>query len=393
MFRILFVILAAAVITFSSIILGNYLQKKVDEAEAARATSEPAQEQITSRPRLTDSEAAQRSVSAVGLELRNYRTEDAVVAAVNQLAEHYDTLLVDLGSSEGTLLYTSPALCDLMRIPVPEEDSKLTLVRSALTAAKSRNLYLCAVVDTSFGLLDREVDEAVDGALFAELASFGVDEILIKNTVIDTENIPADEIADYLSGCAEITKGACALGVLFPDDAFLNFSNARDIQTIASAADFTGIDMTSYESIPPDEMYEKMTQNITSLYGSFSIYNMRVVLSTAAAELLAAQYQALLDSSITNICLTETILPDVLVYNRPSDIPAEEPTAEPEETTNSVQPESNPYAVGIADETEETLETEEPSADDVPEEDTEETPSVSDSWYYDENGNRVNRWY
>lgn len=395
MFRILFVILAAAVITFSSIILGTYLQKKVDEVEAARNTSEPAQEQITSRPKLSDSAAAQRSVSAVGLELRNYHTEDAVVAAVNELAEHYDTLLVDLSSSKGTLLYTSPALCDVMRIPVPEDDDELALVRSALTAAKSKNLYLCAVMDTSFGLLDREVDETVDGTLFAELASFGVDEILIKNTVIDSENVPADEIADYLNGCAEVTNGDCALGVLFPDDVFLNFSNARAIQTIASAADFTGIDMTAYESISPDEMYEQMTQNITSLYGSFSIYNMRVVLSTAVTELLAAQRQALLDSSITNICLTEALLPDVLVYDRSGDTPVEETMEEPEETTVAAAPESNPYAVGIAEETEEEIETEaesEEPTDTVPEEDI-ETPSVSDSWYYDENGNRVRRWY
>lgn len=153
--------------------------------------------------------------------------------------------------------------------------------------------------------------------------------------------------------------------------------------------------MTAYESISPDEMYEQMTQNITSLYGSFSIYNMRVVLSTAVTELLAAQRQALLDSSITNICLTEALLPDVLVYDRSGDTPVEETMEEPEETTVAAAPESNPYAVGIAEETEEEIETEaesEEPTDTVPEEDI-ETPSVSDSWYYDENGNRVRRWY
>lgn len=395
MFRILFVILAAAVITFSAIILGHYLQIKVAEAEAALNTSEPAQEQITSRPKLPESAASSRELSAAGLELRNYHTEDAVVAAVNTLAEHYDTLLVYLSNSDGNLLYTSPALCEMLRIAAPEDDTELMLVRSALTAAKSKNLYLCAVVDSSFGMLERGLDEQVDGTLFAELASFGVDEILIENTIIDTENIPADEIAAYLAGCAAISEGTCQLGVLIPDDVFLNFSNARSIQTIASAADFTGIDMTSYASVTPDEMYDKMTQDIMSLYGSFSIYNMRVVLSTADIDLLAAQAQALRDSDISNVCFTENILPDSLNYSSRT-VPEEEPEEKTEEeTTAKAEPQTNPYATTSAQQTEESEESAEPDAEmpDTEEVPSEETPSVGDSWYTDENGNVVRPWY
>ncbi|MBQ4592655.1 MAG: hypothetical protein IJB20_11540 [Clostridia bacterium] len=393
MFRILFVILAAAVITFSSIFLGHYLTIKVAEAEAALNTSEPASEQITSRPKLPENSSSSRELSAAGLELRNYRTEDAVVTAINTLAEHYDTLLVCLSDADGDLLYTSPALCDMMRITAPEEDAELSLIRSALTAAKSKNLYLCAVMDSSFGILERGQDEQVDGTLYAELASFGVDEILIKNAIIDTENVPADEIAAYLAGCEEITNGACQLGILFPDDVFLNFSNARGIQIIASAADFTGIDMTCYSSVTPDEMYEQMTRDITSLYGSFSIYNMRVVLSTADPDLLAAQAQALRDSDISNVCFTEAIDPATLNYSsRP--VPEETPEEEPkEDTAVKVEPQTNPYAYTSEPEDSELTDdpgTEEPVGTDLPQE---ETPSVGDSWYIDENGNLVRPWY
>jgi len=385
MFRILFVILAAAVITFSAIFLGHYLKLRVAEAEAALNTSEPAKEQIISRPKLPENESARRELSGAGLELRNYHTEDAVVAAVNTLAEHYDTLLVYLSNSDGDLLYTSPALCEMLRIAAPdaEDNKELTLVRSALSAAKAKNLYLCAVLDSSFGMLKRGMDAQVDGTLFAELSSFGVDEILIQNTVMDEENIPADEIADYLTGCAETVDGSCQLGVLLSDDVFLNFSNARSIQTIASAADFMGIDMTSYDSLSPDEMYEQMTQNITSLYGSFSIYNMRVILSTVDLDLLAAQAQALRDSDITNICFTENILPDSLNY---SAVPVyeEEPAEEQkEEPAPQVKPQSNPYATGNTPQT-------------VPDEDlpaAEEDTSVGESWYIDENGNLIRPWY
>lgn len=392
MFRILFVILAAAVITFSSIFLGTYLQKKVDAAEALLNTAEPSQEQITSRPVRPDSAASSREVSAAGLKLRNYHTEDTVVAAVNTLAEHYDTLLVHLGNTDGNLLYTSPALCSRLRIAAPEEDAELALIRSALTAAKSKNLYLCAVMDTSFGLLERGTDEQIDGTLFAELASFGVDEILLTNTVLDPENIPEDDLADYLAGCMAITDGSCEIGVLLDDEVFLNFNNAHAIQTIASTADFIGIDMTSYENISADALYEQMKDDITSLYGSFSIYNMRVVLSTSDNDLLAAQTQAVRDSDLTRLCFTGNVLPDELHYTSrvlPTDELEEAPA---EETTAAVQPEANPYAVGIAEEEPEPSEPD--SAEEIPtEEDTSGDGSVGDSWYYDENGNRIRPWY
>ena len=393
MFRILFVILAAAVITFSSIFLGTYLQKKVDAAEAARNIAEPSQDQVTSRPVRSGSAASAREVSAAGLKLRNYHTEDAVVAAVNALAEHYDTLLVHLGNTDGSLLYTSPTLCSRLRIAAPQEDAELALIRSALTAAKSKNLYLCAVMDTSFGLLERGTDEQIDSTLFSELASFGVDEILLTNTVLDPENIPEDDLADYLAGCRMLLEGSCEIGVLLDDEVFRNFNNAHAIQTIASAADFLGIDMTSYETISADALYEQMKTTITSLYGSFSIYNMRVILSTSDTDLLAAQTQAVRDSNLS-FCLTDNVLPDALNYTTrilPPDEPEEIPA---EETPAGVPPESNPYAVGLTDEPEEP-ETSVPDSpvEIPPEEDLSDDGSVGDSWYYDENGNRIRPWY
>lgn len=387
MFRILFVILAAAVITFSTLILGHYLKKKVAEAEAAMNTSEPASEQITSRPKLSERSSSTRSLFAGGLELRNYRTEDAVVSAVNTLAESYDTLLVDLTDASGSLLYTSPALCERLRMAVPDTNDALTLVRSAFSAAKSKELYVCVVMDTSFGVLERGQDELADGTLFAELSSFGVDEILIKNAVIDEENIPAEELAAYLDGCAELTQGSCQLGILFPDEVFLNFSNAHAIQTIAHAADFTGIDMTSYSSTTPEAMYEKMTEEVSSLYGSFSIYNMRVVLSTVDMELLAAQVQALRDSDIYNICFTEGISPDILNYNgSDTSVPEAETEAKPE-TTVPVEPQANPYATVNEEPTDGDIE------DETESEYGDNGDEPYDGSYVDENGNVVRPWY
>ncbi len=226
--------------------------------------------------------------------------------------------------------------------------------------------------------------------LFSELASFGVDEILLTNTVLDPENIPEDDLADYLADCMTLLDDSCEIGVLLDDEVFLNFNNAHAIQTIASAADFIGIDMTCYETITPDALYEQMKDTITSLYGSFSIYNMRVVLSTSDNDLLAAQAQAVRDSNLS-LCLTDNVLPDALNYTNRV-LPADEPEEIPaEETTAGVPPESNPYAVGLAEEPEPS---DPDSAEEIPtEEDLSGDGSVGDSWYYDENGNRIRPWY
>jgi len=145
--------------------------------------------------------------------------------------------------------------------------------------------------------------------------------------------------------------------------------------------------MTSYESLTPDEMYDATTQKIMSLYGSFSLYNMRVVLSTADTALLAAQAQALRDSDISNVCFTENLLPSALSYSRPT-VSAEEPEEEAvSEPVFKVEPETNPYASGSSSQAQDdTVSTEEAPV-------AEEDPVVSDSWYYDENGNLVRRWY
>ncbi len=396
MFRILFVIIAAAVITFSTILLGSYLQKKVAAAEAMRATSEPAQEQITSRPKISENSASQRSVFGAGIDVSQYSTEDEVVAAVNALAEHYNTVIVRLNSSDGNLLYTSPALCSAVRVPVPEQDDCLSLLRSALTAAKSKNLYLCAVFNTSFGTMSNDTAALLDGTLFAELASFGVDEILISGVIEDAENIPAGEIVSYLNSCMAMTGGSCAIGLSIPDEVFLNFSNAKNIETIASSVDFTAIDMTIPNAAEPADVYEQVTEDVTSLYGSFSIYNMRVVLSTSDSSLLAAQYTALCDCDITNICFTGTILPSSLNYAVETSTPEAIPDDIPAETEVPVGEHSNPYANGvISDDSNESkdLSPEENSFDNSDGGSYNYSYHVGDSWYTDENGNKVKPWY
>lgn len=357
MFRILFVIIAAAVITFGSIILGNYLQKKVAAAEALLNVAEPADSQITGRSSIPDSSAATRVVFGAGLEVSSYTGEDEIVAAVNELSGQYNTLVAIVDSGDASLVYTSPALCGLMKISTPSADDRLTLVKSAFTAAKSQSMFVCVVLNTSLGRLPDDTAALIDGTIAGELSSFGADEILFDDLVTVTEDIPANSIARYVNSCrdyASQTSANCEFGVIIPDEAYLNFKNAKSIQTIAQAADFTAIDMTADVALSdPDAVYAKTAENITSLFGSFSVYNMRVILSTLDQNILAAQYHSLIDNNIMNICFTDKVNEAELTYNSSDSItdnsaddsaPVEN-TVESDSKSSIPEQRTNPYAV------------------------------------------------
>lgn len=355
MFRILFVIIAAAVITFGSIILGNHLQKKVAAAEVLLNVAEPADSQITGRSSIPDSSASTRVVFGAGLEISSYTSEDEIVAAVNDLARQYNTLTAIVNNGDSSLIYTSPAICGLLKISVPAADDRLALMKSAFTAAKSQNMFVCVILNTSYGRLPGDTAALIDGTVAGELSSLGADEILFDGLVTVTEDIPANNIANYINSCREYASqstGNCEFGVIIPDEAYLNFKNAKSIQTISGTADFTAIDMTADVSLSdPESAYTKTAENITSLFGSFSVYNMRVILSTLDQKILAAQYHSLIDNNIMNICFTDTVNEADLVFttsaNNVDDI--QKTDASTDDTTNSSSEiptqRTNPYAV------------------------------------------------
>ena len=179
MFRIFFVLLAAAIITFASVLIGLHLMRKVQEAE--NTPSSAVGEGISAGSSYSGETpvlAKVKDVFGMGLVIGDYPTDEELDGALDALAESYDTVVFPLCDESGNLIYQSPAVCALVRMQ-PEDAEGLGRVTHALSAAKSRGLYVIVSVNASDSASSSAASSAADAALMGELASFGADEILV----------------------------------------------------------------------------------------------------------------------------------------------------------------------------------------------------------------------
>lgn len=353
MFRILFVLIAAAVITFGTILLGNYLQYKVDEAE-----------KLLDKTAETDDDSAQSeevfesgdnydspTVFGAAIDLGDYEGESDIIVAINTLAQSYDTVLMPITDADGMLFYNSPALSELVRMPSAEDDANFRLFSSAAAAVKAKNMRLCIIYTPNNSVSTLDDAALTDGTLIAELALYGADEVLITlpDDIGEISTDSAEALNDYISDCREISDNACPIGILLSSEVYLDDNSAKQIQQIASAASFLAIDFPVEDDSTAVAAYRYVSRSVTSLLGSFNVYNMRVILD-GTSEHLPAKYRACSDSGISNICVASFVLPSELEYNAQSADTAET-TYSPNET---IDPEANtnPYATVADDETE-----------------------------------------
>ena len=217
MFKILFVLIAAAVITFGSIILGNYLLRKVaaleDKQNADADGSLSADSQIYQPERGRDYESP--DVFGTSLVLSECSGEDEAVLIVNTLSQHYDTILLHITDKSGKLIYTSPALCDLNNMPSPDNNPEFRLFASAATAIKAQDKRLSVLIIPNFTTNDPQLASLSTGTLITELASYGADEILIKYPdELPLTSASAQFIHDYIVSCRSLSRDICPIGVL-----------------------------------------------------------------------------------------------------------------------------------------------------------------------------------
>lgn len=377
MFRILFVLIAAAVITFGTILLGNYLQRKVDEAEKTLESSEETTDPESESEIFSDSGEYYDSPTVFGatVSLTDYAGEDEAVLAINSLSTSYNTVIIPVTSSDGVLLYQSPALCELARMSAPEDDSDFRLFSAAAAAVKAKNMRLCVMLTPNSAVSFPFDSALIDGTLIKELALYGADEVLIAlpDEIDKLSRTDAEILESYITECREISGDVCPIGILLSSESYLDDDSEKQIQSIASAASFLSIKFPVEADSSASSAYRYVTRSITSLLGSFNVYNMRVILD-CAPEHLAAMYQACIDSEISNICFASYVQPDALSYRAQStetsdDTPVPEETADPEANTN-------PYATTAKDEPDETAETEAETEAETAETSPEERP-----WY------------
>ncbi|MBQ3859345.1 MAG: hypothetical protein II779_02380, partial [Clostridia bacterium] len=233
MLRILFIIIAAAVITFGTILVGHHLLKKA-QALGERPSEMSGTGWMDETPE-TDPENSAGSAPAVrgvAIKLKEYPTDLLLEQALAAAAVSYDTVLYPLCGSDGSLIYQSPAVCSLVRIPLTDAASS-ERIKSAIQLAKMKGLRIIVSLIPS--------ETVTDAALMKELADWGVNEILVNPNFsgsVDFET--ANRLRLYLIECGT-GLDSCRLGTVLPAGAYLDPTGAMQIQMIAQASESLGI--------------------------------------------------------------------------------------------------------------------------------------------------------
>ena len=333
MLRILFIIIAAAVITFGTILVGHHLLKKA-QALGERPSEMSGTGWMDETPE-TDPENSAGSAPAVrgvAIKLKEYPTDLLLEQALAAAAVSYDTVLYPLCGSDGSLIYQSPAVCSLVRIPLTDAASS-ERIKSAIQLAKMKGLRIIVSLIPS--------ETVTDAALMKELADWGVNEILVNPNFsgsVDFET--ANRLRLYLIECGT-GLDSCRLGTVLPAGAYLDPTGAMQIQMIAQASESLGIRFDVQYLDPGEDVYENVFSSLQALLGSFSVYNMRVVIEGDDTDTLSAQYQACVNRGIYNFLFTSNV-----DY---ADFEVREPEPQVEEEPDTVRPAQssgvlNPYA-------------------------------------------------
>lgn len=388
--RILFVLVTAAIITGAAILVGNLLLHKVETAEgllsANVSPSGNAAERVDDdsfSPQGATTDVPQ--VYASGLSLTESTTDEHIQNRMLAMLGTYDTVSVTITDStdHADLLYTSPALIELFRMPEnTAADPLYTRLRSIANTAGHSDLRCSAVMSASFARMDADTAALLDGTIAGELYKMGFQEILLTDLLgddADTDSL--NTLRRYLNAIQSTlgdTGGAFQVGVCLPTSVYLNTANAKQLQMLAETADFLAMDAADLPTTGPSGT--TLSGICTSLSGSFQLYSLRVLLTTEDLSLLAAQTTALAELGITNLHFTGEITPEILENAAAANLPTD-PETDPTETEASL-PTTNPYV------TTKPTEADAPETDatetDAPPKETEPEPTYrteGGSWY------------
>lgn len=334
-FRISFVLISAFVIAVVAVLLGKRLEKTVADAEKkmeAADTASASEENI--RPvgyYSTELPENERSVFAVGI---NPIKDDDFLERLETVKENFDAISVKI-TEDGKLVYVSPAMLDFARIPtenitVSEADAGYERLKNLGMAAKTENLRMCALVEAS--RQDNRLLPEADKVLLAELGALGFDEAII--TGLDTVS---ENVASYL---IEISNDTISVGVLFPEDFYLDEANDKLIQRISVSGVFLCVNFDTAQYETKEEINRKIRKKCVSLRSSFDTHNLRVIIDSDDVDAIQAEYAALTASNVENIQVVQEIAYETLAADFADTESSELPT---EKETNRIGSEVNPY--------------------------------------------------
>lgn len=291
--RLVFVLVFILVVVALTLLLGNYLKHRLDNAPID--TSEIPEVETTDENNTQDTipevshDEALLNVSAGLLNLAGCADETEMRSRIQALkTEGYNAISFVVTDGDGRLTYASPAAQQLSRLPGKETLVSLEMLTKAVTYGKEAGLRTCAVFE---GIPDQVQTDCV---IAAELAGAGFDELLIRGfeayETVDNESI--DTILSYIRRLR--ADAGMDMGVCLSQKVYMAAYHAPYIEKLFRETEFLAIDMTTVDA-------EAAASAADGLQGSFTAYLLRAVLDGSDPDKSAAVKAALGEADIRSL--------------------------------------------------------------------------------------------
>lgn len=361
-FRIFFVLFAAAALAFLSVCLGSHLKEKAAKAVSRMETdtqnneTEPQTEPPKTLPEgiLSQSSASKLSFTLADVDPSLY-TAERLNKFLDETPPDYNGVSVRV-TSDGKLVYASPAALNFVRISdalkgvgvvdvegqkdedTDEENNDeapiadvYENIKQIVNVSKAKGLRSSCIFETTALSLEESEDsiisKTIDKLIIGELSGIGFDEIIIDGLVPANSTLDFDaaaKIINYLTMIRSVSGGT-DVGIMLPAAVYLDAPTANLIVNLSKYADFLAIKVSMEEASIASDAYDAVYDACYLLKGNFSVYNMRAVIDSNDAELNKSAYEALKALSVENIQFL-TYVDDLTIKGQGGDEPPQAPS-------------------------------------------------------------------
>ncbi len=346
--RILFVLICAVALAVSSVYLGAWLKERAGHIDGILSTDTQQTEIVPSEtlPPTKVEPVEKQDVMAAHLDVL-VMTAAEIEEYIYNLHESYNTVSINITAEDGKLVYVSPALLEYVKLDpsditathvgenaTNDEDTSyadvLANIKTALAAAKRKELRTCAVYSASSAVMQSEAYEGaweIDCVILRELYELGFDEVLVDG--LFTEDMPFSiESVNRASAYAVDLKSKVTeigLGLVLPESALFVSANASMVNTLSEYADFLGV-YISGEGADAEEAYSVAYEEFHSVKGMLTAYNVRTVILDEDEDVAAAVATALTDLASVSVQFANEIVSPIYSIETEEDTTETDPS-------------------------------------------------------------------
>lgn len=299
-----------------AILLGNYLKQKVEslphDTDNLVSDDPPTTSDHTSLseilPDLENMGSVQSTTQHISPQkikgellawnTPNFQKETLQKSFKDLASSGYSAVAVFLTDESGNWLYSSDIIQNISRVPGENGNTAyipdITLLREINQFAEKNNLIVSALLVHDFSSLvsfQAETDALVlnarfkfDCAVIKELQESGIDEIILCNYTF-----PKDDVSLFTQNIAAIVQyiqtlhqaaDSIRIGVSLPTFVYQNVKYTPALEVLSEKADFLAMDLYSSLDLSKsnDELHKEVSDTLSSLTGTISLYNPRLLL-------------------------------------------------------------------------------------------------------------------